>query len=124
MLHHMALRGTASRSMLAEANEIHDWRIYADIAQVLIHSARPMCTRESFGYYLDNTVYSWDSTTIDLCLAVFPWARFRTREAAVKLHTLLDVRCQSRRSIANAMDSVLQPVAVNVTVKPEPVKVN
>jgi hypothetical protein len=77
---------------LADANEAHDWRIYADFAQVLIDMARPMYASESLGFDLDNTVYALDSTTIDLCLSVFPWARFRARKAAIKLPTLLDVR--------------------------------
>src|SRR5437879_5122329 len=91
-LYHMGFRGKVSRSTLADANETHDWRIYADFAQVLIHIARPMYARESLGFDLDNTVYALDSTTIDLCLSVFPWARFRSRKGAVKLHTLLDLR--------------------------------
>ncbi len=91
-LYHMGIRGKVSRSTLADANETHDWRIYADFAQVLIDMARPMYASESLGFDLDNTVYALDSTTIDLCLSVFPWARFRARKAAIKLHTLLDVR--------------------------------
>ena len=91
-LYHMGLRGKVARSTLADANEAHDWRIYADFAQVLIHIARPMYAHESLGFDLDNTVYALDSTTIDLCLSVFPWARFRARKAAIKMHTLLDLR--------------------------------
>ena len=91
-LYHLGFRGKVSRSTLADANEAHDWRIYADFAQVLIGIARPMYARESLGFDLDNTVYALDSTTIDLCLSVFPWARFRTRKAAIKMHTLLDLR--------------------------------
>ena len=91
-LYHMGFRGKVSRSTLADANESHDWRIYADFAQVLIHIARPMYASESLGFDLDNTVYALDSTTIDLCLSVFPWARFRARKAAIKMHTLLDLR--------------------------------
>jgi hypothetical protein len=91
-LYHMGFRGKVSRSTLADANETHDWRIYADFAQVLIHTARPMYASESLGFDLDNTVYALDSTTIDLCLSVFPWARFRSRKGAVKMHTLLDLR--------------------------------
>src|SRR5450631_4351371 len=91
-LYHMGFRGKVSRSTLADANEAHDWRIYADFAQVLIHAARPMYASESLGFDLDNTVYALDSTTIDLCLSVFPWARFRSRKGAVKMHTLLDLR--------------------------------
>jgi hypothetical protein len=91
-LYHMGLRGKVARSTLADANQAHDWRIYADFAQVLIHIARPMYANESLGFDLDNTVYALDSTTIDLCLSVFPWARFRARQAAIKMHTLLDLR--------------------------------
>jgi len=91
-LYHMGFRGKVSRSTLADANEAHDWRIYADFAQVLIHTARPMYASEPLGFDLDNTVYALDSTTIDLCLSVFPWARFRRRKGAVKMHTLLDLR--------------------------------
>jgi hypothetical protein len=91
-LYHMGIRGRVSRSTLADANEAHDWRIFSDFAQVLINIARPMYASESLGFDLDNTVYALDSTTIDLCLSVFPWARFRARKAAVKLHTLLDLR--------------------------------
>jgi len=91
-LYHMGFRGKIARSTLADANESHDWRIYADFAQVLIHIARPMYANESLGFDLDSTVYALDSTTIDLCLSVFPWARFRAKKAAIKLHTLLDLR--------------------------------
>ena len=91
-LYHMGIRGRVSRSTLADANETHDWRIFSDFAQVLINIARPMYASESLGFDLDNTVYALDSTTIDLCLSVFPWARFRARKAAIKLHTLLDIR--------------------------------
>ena len=91
-LYHLGFRGKVSRSTLADANEAHDWLIYADFAQVLIGIARPMYAHESLGFDLDNTVYALDSTTIDLCLSVFPWARFRARKAAIKLHTLLDLR--------------------------------
>ena len=91
-LYHMGFRGKVARSTLADANESHDWRIYADFAQVLIHIARPMYANESLGFDLDGTVYALDSTTIDLCLSVFPWARFRAKKAAIKLHTLLDLR--------------------------------
>ena len=91
-LYHMGIRGRVSRSTLADANEAHDWRIFSDFAQVLINIARPMYASEPLGFDLDNTVYALDSTTIDFCLSVFPWARFRARKAAVKLHTLLDLR--------------------------------
>jgi len=91
-LYHMGFRGRVARSTLADANESHGWRIYADFAQVLIHIARPMYVSQSLGFDLDNTVYALDSTTIDLCLSVFPWARFRASKAAIKMHTLLDLR--------------------------------
>ena len=91
-LYHMGIRGKVSRSTLADANETHDWRIFSDFAQVLINIARPMYASESLGFDLDNTVYALDSTTIDLCLSVFPWAHFRSTKSAVKMHTLLDLR--------------------------------
>ena len=91
-LYHMGFRGRISRSTLADANESVDWRIYADFAQVLIATARPMYADESLGFDLDGTVYALDSTTIDLCLSVFPWARFQSAKSAVKMHTLLDLR--------------------------------
>jgi len=88
----MGFRGKVSKSTLADANEAHDWRIFADFAQVLIHLARPMYVKDAIGIDLDSTIYALDSTTIDLCLSLFPWARFRARKGAVKMHTLLDVR--------------------------------
>ena len=91
-LFHLGFRGRIARSTLAEANENRDWRIYADFAQALIHIARPMYAADPFGVDLEATVYALDSTTIDLCLSVFPWARFRQHKAAVKMHTLLDLR--------------------------------
>ena len=91
-LYHMGFRGKISRSTLADANENRDWRIYADFAMILIHRARELYINDPFGIDLDNTVYALDSTTIDLCLALFPWARFRKNKGAVKLHTLLDLR--------------------------------
>jgi len=91
-LYHMGIRGRVSKSTLADANEKRDWRIYADFAQVLIHIARSLYAKEEFGVELDQTVYALDSTTIDLCLSLFPWAKFRKRKAGVKLHTLLDLR--------------------------------
>ena len=91
-LYHMGFRGKISRSTLADANEKRDWRIYADFAMVLIHRARELYINEPFGVELANTVYALDSTTIDLCLALFPWARFRKNKGAIKLHTLLDLR--------------------------------
>jgi len=91
-LYHMGFREPIRRSTLADANEARDWRIYADFAQVLIRQARKLYAVESFGMELSETVYALDSTTIDLCLSVFPWAPFRATKAAVKMHTLLDLR--------------------------------
>ncbi len=91
-LYHMGIRGNVSKSTLADANENRDWRIYADFAQILIHHARSLYIDEDFGVELEHTVYALDSTTIDLCLSVFPWALFRKNKGAVKLHTLLDLR--------------------------------
>jgi hypothetical protein len=91
-LYHMGIRGKVSRNTLAHANETRDWRIYADFAHVLIKTARQLYADEDFGLELDQTAYAFDSTTIDLCLSVYPWAKFRKTKAAVKLHTLLDLR--------------------------------
>ena len=91
-LYHAGFRGKISRSTLADANRVHDWRVFADFAQVLIGRARKLYAEEPFGVELEQTVYALDSTTIDLCLSLFPWARFRRRKGAVKLHTLLDLR--------------------------------
>jgi hypothetical protein len=91
-LYHAGFRGKVSRSTLADANRAHDWHIFADFAQVLIGRARMLYAKEPFGVELEQTVYALDSTTIDLCLSLFPWARFRRRKGAVKLHTLLDLR--------------------------------
>jgi len=90
-LYHMGFRSRVARSTLAEANESRDWRIYADFAQVLIGIARPLYARDPIGVDLDQSLYALDSTTIDLCLSLFPWARFRKHKAAVKMHTLLDL---------------------------------
>src|ERR1700723_2125228 len=91
-LYHMGLREPIRRSTLADANEARDWRIYADLAQRLIAQARKLYAKEDLGLDLTNTVYALDSTTIDLCLSVFPWAQFRSTKSAVKMHTLLDLR--------------------------------
>ncbi len=91
-LYHMGIRGGIARNTLANANKTRDWRIYADLAQSLITTARGLYINEDFGLDLDNTVYALDASTIDLCLSVFPWATFRRTKAAVKLHTLLDIR--------------------------------
>jgi len=91
-LYHMGFRGRVARTNLADANEAHDWRIFADFAQVLIGIARPMYAHDPIGVDLDHTLYALDSTTIDLCLSLFPWAKFRAHKGAVKMHTLLDLR--------------------------------
>jgi hypothetical protein len=91
-LYHMGIRSKVSRNTLAHANQVRDWRIYADFAQVLICEARKLYANEDFGIQLEQTVYALDSTTIDLCLSLFPWALFRKKKAAVKLHTLIDLR--------------------------------
>jgi hypothetical protein len=90
-LYHMGFRGKVARSTLADANESRDWRIYADFAQVLIGIARPLHAHDPMGVDLEHSLYALDSTTIDLCLSLFPWARFRQHKAAVKMHTLLDL---------------------------------
>jgi Domain of unknown function (DUF4372)/Transposase DDE domain len=91
-LYHMGFRGGVSRNTLANANQQRDWRLYADFARVLIAQARALYQHEPLGVELDQTVYVFDSTTVDLCLSLFPWAQFRRRKSAVKLHTLLDLR--------------------------------
>ena len=91
-LFHVGIRGTVSRSTIADANERRDWRIYADFAQVLIAHARRLYANDDFGVELDETVYALDASTIDLCLSLFPWAKFRRAKGAVKLHTLLNLR--------------------------------
>jgi hypothetical protein len=90
-LYHMGFRRKVARSTLADANESHDWRIYADFAQVLISIARPLYAHDPIGVDIEESLYALDSTTIDLCLSLFPWARFRRHKAAVKMHTLLDL---------------------------------
>ena len=91
-LYHMGFRSKVARNTLANANKVRDWRIYADFAQVLIGIARDLYKGEQFGVDLDHTVYALDATTIDLCLSVYQWAHFREKKAAIKLHTLLDLR--------------------------------
>jgi hypothetical protein len=117
-LYHMGFRGRISRSTLADANESVDWRIYADFAQVLIAAARPMYAEESLGFDLDGTVYALDSTTIDLCLSVFPWARFQSTKGAVKMHTLLDLR-GSIPTFIEVSDGKLHDVNVLDAILPE-----
>jgi len=118
-LYHMGFRGRISRSTLADANESVDWRIYADLAQVLIATARPMYAAESLGFDLDGTVYALDSTTIDLCLSVFPWARFQSTKGAVKMHTLLDLR-GSIPTFIEVSDGKLHDVNILDEILPEP----
>lgn len=91
-LYHMGIRSTVSRNTLANANQVRDWRIYADFAHILIERARQLYKNDDFGIKLKQTVYAFDSTTIDLCLSLFPWAKFRKQKGAIKLHTLLDLR--------------------------------
>ena len=90
-LYHAGIRGKTARSNLAEANQNRDWRIYADFAQVLIRRARLLYAKDDFGVALQQTAYAFDSTTIDLCLSLFPWAHFRKRKGAIKIHTLMDL---------------------------------
>ena len=90
-LYHMGFRSTIARSTLADANESRDWRIYADFAQTRIAMGRPLYAHDPIGVELNQSLYALDSTTIDLCLSVFPWAKFRQHKAAVKMHTLLDL---------------------------------
>ena len=90
--YHMGIRGIVARNTLAHANEARDWRIYADFAQFLIGIARPLYANDDFGLQLDETVYALDSSTIELCLSIFPWARYQKQKGAVRLHTLLDLR--------------------------------
>jgi len=118
-LYHLGIRSRVSRSTLAEANEKRDWRIYADFAQVLIGIARELYANDDFGVELDETVYALDSSTIDLCLALFPWARFRKRKGAIKLHTLLDLR-GNIPSFISITDGKVHDVNVLDQLIPEP----
>jgi IS4 transposase len=118
-LYHMGIRSTVSRNTLSNANKIRDWRIYADFAQSLIAIARKLYVDEDLGLDLANTVYALDSTTIDLCLSVFPWARFRKTKGAVKLHTLLDLRGNIPTFI-HISDGKLHDVNVLDMLIPEP----
>jgi hypothetical protein len=115
-LYRMGFRSTVAHSTLADANSSRDWRIYHDLAQSLIARARRLYASESFGVELEQTVYALDSTTIDLCLSLFPWARFRSTKAALKLHTLLDLRgpipamisiSEGKRADVNVLDEIL-----------------
>lgn len=118
-LYHMGIRGNVARNTLAHANETRDWRIYADFAQVLIHQARTLYADDDFGLELKETVYAFDSTTIDLCLSLFPWAVFRKRKGAVKLHTLLDLR-GSIPSFIKITDGKVHDVRILDDLIPEP----
>jgi hypothetical protein len=117
-LYHVGLTQPVARSTLADANERRDWRIYAEFAQRLIVRARALYAADSFGVELAHTVYALDATTIDLCLSVFPWAKFRTAKAAVKLHTLLDLR-GSIPSFIHISDGKLHEVNVLDLLLPE-----
>jgi hypothetical protein len=118
-LYHMGLRSKISRSTLSYANNTRSWRIYADFAQVLIATAKELYRDEEFGVELTNTVYALDSTTIDLCLSLFPWAHFRTKKAAVKLHTLLNLR-GNIPSFLHISEGIVHDVNILDTVVPEP----
>jgi transposase len=118
-LYHMGIRGGVSRNTLSNANKIRDWRIYADFAQSLIQSARKLYVDEDIGAEIDNTVYALDATTIDLCLSVFPWAHFRSTKAAVKLHTLLDLR-GAIPTFIHISDGKMHDVNVLDLLMPEP----
>jgi hypothetical protein len=118
-LYHMGLRAPVSRSTLAEANERRDWRIFAELAQRLIAQARALYAHEDLGLELANTVYALDATTIDLCLALFPWAPFQQSKAAIKLHTLLDLR-GAIPTFVHISDGRLADVNVLDLLLPEP----
>ncbi len=118
-LYHMGLRGKVARSTLGDANETHDWRIYADFAQVLIGIARPLYARDPIGVDLSQSLYALDSTTIDLCLSLFPWAKFRKHKAAVKMHTLLDLHGNIPTFIS-ITDGKVHDVNVLDEIMPEP----
>jgi hypothetical protein len=118
-LYHMGIKSRVSRSTLADANESRDWRIYADFAQSLIAIARRLYATEPFGVDLNDTVYALDASTIDLCLSVFPWAPFRSTKAAIKLHTLLDLR-GNIPSFLHISDGKLHDVNVLDLLLPEP----
>lgn len=118
-LYHLGIRGRVSRSTLAEANEKRDWRIYADFCQILISQARSLYADEDFGVELKETAYALDSTTIDLCLSLFPWASFRKHKAAVKMHTLLDLR-GNIPSFIEITEGTLHDVNILDILVPEP----
>ena len=118
-LYHMGIRSNVSRNTISNANKARDWRIYADFAQSLIYTARKMYANEDFGVELNQTVYALDSTTIDLCLSVFPWAKFRNTKAAIKLHTLMDLR-GSIPSFIHISEGKLHDVNILDQLIPEP----
>jgi len=118
-LYHLGIRSAVARNTLANANAVRDWRIYADFAQSLIGIARPLYVDEPFGVDLQDTVYALDATTIDLCLSVFPWAPFQSTKAAVKLHTLLDLRGNIPTFI-HISDGKLHEVSILDQLVPEP----
>ena len=118
-LYHTGIRGNISKSTLADANENRDWRIYADFAQILISRARHIYKDDPFGVEIDETVYALDSTTIDLCLSVFPWAKFRKHKAAVKLHALLDLH-GNIPSFIEITDGKIHDVNILDEIIPEP----
>ena len=118
-LYHMGFHSRVARSTLADANDRHDWRIYADFAQVLIRIARPLYASDPIGLDLDHSLYALDSTTIDLCLSLFPWARFRKNKAAVKMHTLLDLHGNIPTFIS-ITDGKVHDVNVLDEILPEP----
>jgi hypothetical protein len=115
-LYHCGIRGNVSKTTLARANENRDWRIYADFAEILINKARTLYADEEFGIQLDREVYALDSSTIDLCLSLFPWAKFRKHKAAVKIHTLMDLKGSIPVfiRITDGDDIVLEPGAICV----------
>ena len=117
-LYHMGIRGQVSRNTLSNANNQRDWHIYADFAQILIHTARRLYLHDPFGVEMENTVYALDATTIDLCLSLFPWAYFRKNKGAIKLHTLLDLR-GSIPSFIEITDGKIHEINILDTLIPE-----
>jgi hypothetical protein len=123
-LYHCGIRGTISRNRIANSNQYRDWRIYAAFAQVLTHKVRQLYDNEDFGIQLNREVYASDSSTIDLCLSLFPWAKFRKHKAAVKVHTLMDLKgsiptfmriTDGKVHDVNILDDiVLEPAAIYV----------
>ena len=118
-LYHVGIRGNVSRSTLSDANNTRDWRIYADFAQVLIHTARDLYSNEDFGIDLKETVYALDSTTIDLCLSLFPWEKYSQKQAGVRVHTLLDLR-GSIPSFIEITNAKIHDVQILDLLVPEP----